>query len=296
MRLALVVLTTVLLAASAAAGAQSEPAAAGAQPKPAAANARSEPAAAPGTDEVREPVRRIQAFSTALTCDFPPDTTMAAARRRCFAKARPRLLHQAAAYVEAAAKARKLALSPEEIRAFADSLLTVRVANEDIQKTDAGLRVVLTVRADEDASQLGEKLAVFADSPELRQAAVDESRARRAQNTSQDPVGPLEKFRPGQLEEEAADIDRDMRQTAAFAAKNLRPGMSINDVAALLGPPKTIKQSPMGENYTCFGYGRVWAVFESGLLSCLKKRLDYVRRYRTDCHCAGRLVNIIPIN
>lgn len=254
------------------------------------------PAAGPGTslpagDEARGQIARIQAFSAASLCEFPADRTITSGKRYCWQKTRSKLVAQAAAYVEGAARQKGLTLSPEEILAFADSMLTLRVVNEDVQKTGGALRVQMTLQADEDMAQLDSKLAFFAENADVRQKALADYRARNAGSG-----GPsnTEIVFPGQIEERARDIDQDMRRTARLAEENLRAGMGFSDVSELLGDPRTVKQGASGENYVCMGYGRIWVVFKDGLASCLRTRLDYSPRHNSDCHCAGRLATIIP--
>jgi hypothetical protein len=165
------------------------------------------------------------------------------------------------------------------------------VINEDVQKTGGAMRIQMTLQADEDMEQLDRKLAFFAENADVRQKALSDYHARNAGSG-----GPsnTEIVFPGQIEERARDIDRDMRQTARLAEENLRAGMGFSDVSVLLGDPKTVKEGAPGENYICMGYGRIWVVFKDGLTSCLRTRLDYSSRHRTDCHCAGRLATIIP--
>ena len=242
-------------------------------------------------DEARGRIERIQAFSAASLCDFPPDRTVTSGKRFCWQKSRAKLVEQASAYVEGIVRRKGLPLSPEEILAFADSMLTIRVVNEDVQKTSGGLRIQMTLQADEDLGQLERKLALFTENADVRQKALADYRARNA-GTGGSPN--LETVFPGQIEERARDIDRDMRETARFAEENLRAGMGFSDVAELLGDPRTVKEGAQGENYICMGYGRIWVVFKDGLASCLRTRLDYNSRHRSDCHCAGRLATIIP--
>jgi len=273
--------------ASAQPSAQADAAAPSAEPAPAAGPGTS----APAGDEARGRVSRIQALSAASLCEFPADRTITSGKRFCWQKTRAKLVAQAAAYVEGVVRQKGLALSPEEIQAFADSMLAMRVVNEDVQKTAGGLRIQMTLEADEDASGLDRKLAFFAENADVRQKALADYRARNAGSG-----GPsnAEIVFPGQIEERARDIDQDMRQTARLAEENLRAGMGFSDVAELLGDPRTVKQGASGENYVCMGYGRIWVVFKDGLASCLRTRLDYSSRHNSDCHCAGRLATIIP--
>lgn len=94
-------------------------------------------------------------------------------------------------------------------------------------------------------------------------------------------------------EEQAAKTRRAMAGTARFAERQLRLGMSQADVRGLLGEPGAWIQGAPGEDFTCLGYGDVWAVFQNGELACLRTRLEYSRRHESQCHCSGRLATFL---
>lgn len=248
------------------------------------------PAAAPG-NSLRRQVSDMREFSKTATCFYGPHLDRAQARRLCADEARGRLLDDAAAALAAAPAVTAAGLGPRETRAFADSLLGVRVADEQVRQQPDGLAVRVTLRANLPGDVLADRLTAFAANPELRSAALAETAARdqraAAAKMAAVPFGADRDFA-------AKGMEHRMREDAAFAARSVVPGMSMADVQELMGPPGTIKQAAIGpENYVCAGYGRIWVVFRDGLVSCLRTRLDYSRRYETDCHCAGDYATIL---
>ncbi|KAF5028393.1 hypothetical protein DSECCO2_659550 [anaerobic digester metagenome] len=125
----------------------------------------------------------------------------------------------------------------------------------------------------------------------MRAAALAETATRDRQageaRMAAVPFGADREFR-------AKEMQNEMREDAAFAARRVVPGMSMANVKELLGNPPALKQAIIGpETYVCAGYGKVWVVFRDGVVSCLRTRLDYVQRYGTDCHCAGNYATIL---
>jgi len=277
------------------AGAQNPPAAAN-QPQ---AQSQEEPRPAPangangaGTSNgVRRQVSGALALSSTSTCFYGPHIDMAQGKRLCGYHTRAKLLDKAVSQLAANPIVPQAELSGTDLRAFADSLLKTAVTDEEVRKVADGMAVRMTLRAEADPGDLGERLAAFAANPELRAAAVAETAARDRQageaRMAAVPFGADREFR-------AKEMQNDMSEDAAFADRRIVTGMSMVQVKELLGDPGAIKQAVIGpESYVCAGYGRVWVVFRDGLVSCLRTRLDYVARYETDCHCAGNYATIL---
>ncbi len=240
---------------------------------------------------LRRPVSDTRLFSATSTCFYGPQMDEPQAKRLCTDQTRGKLLDAAAGRLAADPAARQAGLSGRDLRAFADSLLAVTVADEEVRPAEDGLAVRITLEAKEADDALADKLAAFAADPQLRAAALAETdrRDRLAQDArlAAVPFGADREFR-------AKEIQNDMRENAAFAERRIVPGMSMADVRELLGDPKAAKQAALGpETYFCANYGRIWVVFRDGAVSCLRTRLDYVRRYDTDCHCAGNYATIL---
>lgn len=241
--------------------------------------------------DVRRQVSDARVFSATSTCFYGPTIERGQARHLCANQTRGKLIDAAASNLAADPAVARLRLSRRDLRAFADSLMRVSVADEEIRPVPDGTAVRLTLRAETPAEDLGTRLAAFAADGSLRAAALAETAKRdRLAAEARMAAVPF----GGDREFEAKGMENKMREDASFAARRVVPGMSMPQVKELMGDPAALKQAIIGpETYVCAGYGRIWVVFRDGLVSCLRTRLDYVDRYATDCHCAGNYATIL---
>jgi hypothetical protein len=258
-----------------------------AAPKPQPDDAVSVPESGDPAPGLREKARDDLMATVGLTCAFGPETAEADARRQCHLKARTRLAARISGRVAAAARSLGLSLTDEEIAAYTLQTLRVEADREEIEPGPAGLTVRLTGRGVADLADLARKLPFYAENGDVRAAAVAQYRAARAEaeaaaRSAGDPAA-----------EQAGKMRREMRDTARFAERQLRLGMSQADVIGLLGEPGAWTKGAPEEDFVCLGYGDVWAVFENGELACLRTRLEYNRRHDSQCHCSGRLATIL---
>jgi hypothetical protein len=180
---------------------------------------------------LRSPARDELLSTVGLTCAFGPGTSEADARRQCFLKARTRLTVKMVQQVRSQASALGLSLTDEELLAFTLGVVRVEADREELEPAGDGFVIRLTGRAVADLAGLRSKLPFFADSPDVRAAAVAQWRASMAEaemaaRSAGDPA-----------EEQAAKTRRAMAGTARFAERQLRLGMSQADVRGLLGEP-----------------------------------------------------------
>lgn len=266
-----------------------------AQPGPAASAPPGSPPAVgtqgPDGPDLRRQVSDVRAVTATISCFYGPHIEQNEARRLCLAQARGKLLDAAVAQFLHDPEVARSGLGGPDLRALADSLLSPVVSGEDIRPTPEGVAVRLTLRAETAPGALPERLAAFGGNPEVRAAALAET-AGRDRQAAEARLAAV----PFAAEREfaAREMTADMRRDAAFAERSLAPGMSIAQVKELMGNPAALKQAVIGpESYLCAGYGKVWAVFRDGQLACVRTRLDYVRRYDTDCHCAGNYATIL---
>ncbi|KUG27129.1 hypothetical protein ASZ90_003024 [hydrocarbon metagenome] len=245
------------------------------------------PSGGDGPAAMRFSAREDLFATVGLTCVFGPAVPEADARRQCLLKAQTRLVAKMAGRVAAAAAGLGLSLTDEEIAAYTLGVLRIEADREEVEPGPDGLTVRLTGRGVADLGNITQKLPFYAENGDVRAAAVAQYRAARAEaEAAARPAG-------DPAEEKAARIRRDMRETARFAERQLRLGMSQADVRELLGEPGSSIQGAPDEDFICLGYGDVWAVFENGELACLRTRLEYHRRHESQCHCSGRLATIL---
>lgn len=245
----------------------------------------------PDGPAVRRHVSDARALVTTSTCFYGPTIDQGQAKRLCAHHSRAKLLDTAVSQLAADPEVAKAGLSQKELRAFIDSMLTVHVINDEVRAAPDGLAVRLSLEARMDHALLSGQLAAFTTNPKIKAAALDET-AKRDRLAAEArmaaiPFGADREFR-------AREMEHDMDENAAFAERRIALGMSMRDVKELMGNPATIKQSAIGaETYVCAGYGRVFVVFRDGAVACLRSRLDFLRHYGTDCHCAGNYATIL---
>ncbi len=219
---------TVVSAVAALAQPAGQPATVPAPPPDGAVASKTPPPPGPS---LRSPARDELLSTVGLTCAFGPGTSEADARRQCFLKARTRLTVKMVQQVRSQASALGLSLTDEELLAFTLGVVRVEADREELEPAGDGFVIRLTGRAVADLAGLRSKLPFFADSPDVRAAAVAQWRASMAEaemaaRSAGDPA-----------EEQAAKTRRAMAGTARFAERQLRLGMSQADVRGLLGEP-----------------------------------------------------------
>ena len=242
-------------------------------------------------DGVRRQVSDARILSVTATCFYGPHLDEVQAKRLCGYQSRGKLLDAAVAQIGASPTVRAGELTEKDKRAFVDSLLVVTMLNEEVRKVSQGLAVRLTLRGEENPGKLLDKLAAFKADPELRSGALAETAKHDRQaaeaRMASIPFGGEREFA------EPAGPDA-MNVETAFATRRLVPGMSMASVKGLLGNPGIYRQAIIGaDTYVCAGYGSLWVVFRDGVVSCVRTRLAYVKRYGTDCHCAGNYATIL---
>lgn len=242
-------------------------------------------------DAVRRQVTDAQVLSVTDTCFYGPHMDAAQAKLLCGQQARGKLLDAAVARIGSTPTIREANLAKPDIRSFVDNLLIVTKLDEDVRKVSDGLAVRLTLRGEEQPGKLADKLTVFVTNPEFRANAL----AVTATHDREAAEGRMAGIPFAAEREFTAPAAPDaMSVETAFSTHRLVPGMSMASVKSLLGNPGGYRQAIIGaDSYVCAGYGSLWLVFRDGVLSCTRTRLEYIKRYDTDCHCAGTPATIL---
>jgi len=233
------------------------------------------------------------------------------ARRICFLEAKRKVLERAGTYVDVRTDLKSFALSGDEVRTFAAAAMRVKVVEEEFFVVGESFAVRVKVKAEVDMDSLKERLkAVAADPSALRKI----NQGVKKEYELEDRVLGLQKriskeeymdvleakseqrkiFNTlDEIQEEKDKILSDMARQTRLAFDMVEVGMTVEEVVALLGPPRARKENTnTTAAYLCFNYGRVWVVFRDGLAACLRERLVYRERYKSDCHCASLTGNV----
>ncbi|MDY7000976.1 MAG: hypothetical protein SVS15_04240 [Thermodesulfobacteriota bacterium] len=233
------------------------------------------------------------------------------ARRICFLEAKRKVLEKAGTYVEVRTDLTAFALSGDEVRTFAGASMRVEVLEEDFFVVGESFAVRVKVKADVDMDSLKDRLrSVAADPSALRKISEGVKREYELEDRvlglqrriSKEEYMDVLKAKSEQrqifntldeIQEEKDKILSGMARQSKLAFDVVEVGMTVEEVVRLLGQPRARKENTnMSSTYLCFNYGRVWVVFRDGLTACLRERLVYRERYKSDCHCSGLTGNV----
>lgn len=243
---------------------------------------------------VRRQVSDTRMLSVTGHCFYGPSLDAEQAKRLCVSQVRAKLLDAAVAKCGAAPALREGKLVGRELRAFVESLLTVDKLAEEVRTVPDGLAVRLSLRGELRPGKLDEQVAAFlADGPARAQAmAATAAHDRQAGEARLASV-------PFEAEKEFAPQTGAQAQSvaSALATRRLVRGMSLASVKGLLGNPSGYKQSVIdADTYVCAAYDQIWVVLRDGEVACARTRLQFLRRFGTDCHCFGNDGSLIPLN
>lgn len=255
----------------------------------------------------RAEVRTVTASHTCLVGDSETKNDV---RRACILEAKRKAVEQAGTYVESLTEVREFVLSADQVRSFAAAVVTVEDVSERFAVQGENLALTVTVRAKVDTDSARERLAAAAREPRILD---DLARSGRAARDLEDRAlalqGSIRAADPdraavlrgeqravlGSLDDAYAERERivaSIRAVGRLAREAVRPGMTMEEVARILGPARSVKENrALPAAHVCANYGDVWVVFKDGLAECLRERLDYKERFRGDCHCGGITLN-----
>ena len=233
------------------------------------------------------------------------------ARRICFLEAKRKVLEKAGTYIEVRTDLTAFALSGDEVRTFAAAVMRVEVLEEEFFVVGESFAVRVKVKADVDMDSVNERLrSVAADPSALRKISEGVRREYELEDkvlglqrriSKEEYMDVLEAKSEqrrifhtlDEVQKEKDKILSGMARKTKLALDMVEVGMTVDEVVKLLGPPRARKEnSNTTATYLCFNYGRVWVVFRDGLTACLRERLVYRERYKSDCHCAGLTGNV----
>ncbi len=248
----------------------------------------------------------VRTVTTSHTCLVGDSETKNDVRRACFLEAKRKAVEQAGTYVESLTEVRDFALSADQVRSFAAAVVTVESVDEKFAVQGENLAVTVTVRAKVDPDAAKARLAAAARAPKALDSLVQNGRTTRdLEDRALALQGSMRAADPdraavlrgeqravlGSLEDAYAERQRilaNIQATGQKARTAVRPGMTMEEVAGLMGQARSVKENRnLPAAYTCANYGTVWVVFKDGLAECLREGLVYKERWRGDCHCGG---------
>ncbi|MGE4298383.1 MAG: hypothetical protein AB7E47_10175 [Desulfovibrionaceae bacterium] len=253
----------------------------------------------------------------------------AEARGLCFLEAKRDIMEKAGTWMESYTASQASALSRDEVKTFSGAVVKAEVVREELSVVGQSFAVTLTVSAVIDPEAVGATLARLAADGEARARLMQrQERVADLENRALAPqpgdaaaprvdaggtvrlANPLDAYASAasgqagprvrvfqelrELEAARDAVLADMARASRDAAAAARKGMTPADVEGMLGAPRTVKRADAaGAAYVCANYGRTWVVYRDGLVACVRKRLEFLKEYGSDCHCAGFAANFI---
>ncbi len=250
-------------------------------------------------------------FAT-YTYTMGDNDTKSDARQLCFLYAKRQCLEKAGTFVQSELKVRKEEsqgsggssyneLTQQDISTFTGAFVKVDIVTEQFAYSGETMALTIKVKAIVNVSSIYDQILALRSDRDLQQKLKDqqqqiaqmESSIRELQKrlTSNSPdliqesrVERQEAF--GKISELEA-IKQDIARKTKLAVENVELGMTEEEVERLLGPPRSReshRQYAADSNTTGYNYGKVWIIFESGVVTCIVKSefFNASKSYRED--------------
>lgn len=203
------------------------------------------------------------------------------AKRICFIEAKRLAIEKAGTYIESSTEVRNFQLTRDEIRTFAGAIIKVDIASEEIKFVGESTVIFMTVKADVDVDSFRERVKQIKADRDLEakvkeqqlQIRAMEGKIKDLQKTlvtkDLDEVVKARMDRKEAFEriDELERIKLDIRAKTQVAIGNVELGMTKEEVIRVAGRPRSIGRDYGGNAE--YNYGKVWAIFESGVVSCI---------------------------
>jgi len=220
--------------------------------------------------------------------------TKADARQLAFLYAKKLCLEKARTYVTSELKTLKSEsqgsmsgyseLTKQDITTFTAAFVKVDVLSENYEYVGQSIVITTQVRAVVNVSSLLDQIiAVRSDKSQEEQIKKQQAQLAEMDTKIRDLQKKLTSGNVDLVEDtrvqrqqafgkisELERIKQDIAQKTKLAVENVELGMTPGEVERLIGPPRsTSDYASLG--YYNYNYGKVWVVFESGVVSCLVK-------------------------
>jgi hypothetical protein len=191
------------------------------------------------------------------------------ARRMCFLEAKRRVLEKAGTYIESRTEVKDFRLTKDEISAYAAALLKVEeVDMNSVEKQLAKIKQDTSVQKKiKDQQSRLQELERNVVKLQKQLATVDAPKAvslRKERNVVFKEID--------ELQAKKVAILSKIKSKTKSVIDYVELGMTPSEVKSLVGNPRSIDELAASWNY-----GKVWIIFESGVVSCIVKSTSFVR-------------------
>jgi len=206
------------------------------------------------------------------------------ARRMCFLEAKRRVLEKAGTYIESRTEVKDFRLTKDEISVYSAALLKVDTVNEEWKFIGENMAILISVKAEVDINSVEKQLAKIKQDTAVQKRIKDQQRRLQELERNvvklQKQLATVEAPKAVSLRKERnvifKEIDEVQAKKIAILSRiksmtrnviyYVELGMTKSEVKSLVGYPrcKDVYDSQ-------WNYGKVWIIFESGLVSCIVK-------------------------
>jgi len=211
------------------------------------------------------------------------------ARRMCFLEAKRKVLEKAGTYIESHTQAKNYQLTKDEINSYASALLKVETVKEEWKFVGENMAVFLTVKAKVDTGSIDKQLAKITKDASVQKKIKDQQTQLGEMEIKivnlQKQLGSVDATKAAVLRKERnvtfKQIDELQAKKIAIInkiksrTKNVidlvELSMNGSEVKSLAGQPRSISCD------NDWNYGKVWVIFEGGVVGCVIHSKYYSR-------------------
>lgn len=219
------------------------------------------------------------------------------ASRLCFLEAKRKASEEAGGLIEVVSKSQNFELTQDEVRSYSAALIKSELVAESFEQLGETFAVACTVISEVDTDSVEAlvrelKAASQASGQDLGQTGQQTGQQAAPQTATPEASGAAPAQSAPAPSAPTPSVQAPPALSTQAALARTAPSMGMAQAEAALGPPLAMKQAEVaGSLYQCAAYAAtpapVFLVFKDGLALCAKKRLQYMRQYGGDCHCAG---------
>jgi len=228
------------------------------------------------------------------------------ARRMCFLEAKRRVLEKAGTYIESRTEVKDFRLTKDEISAYAAALLKVDTVNEEWKFIGENMAILISVKAEVDMNSVENQLAKIKQDTSVQKRIKDQqSRLQELERnvvTLQKQLGTVDALEAPVLRKERNVVFKEIDEVQAkkvailsrikFMTRNVidyvELGMTRSEVKSLVGDPRY--SDPYNSEWN---YGKVWIIFESGLVRCIVKSTGFISDVNCETYRSYKRENVV---
>lgn len=246
---------------------------------------------------VRVSFAQTDTVFASYTYTMGDNDTKSDARQLCFLYAKRQCLEKAGTFVQSELKVRKQEqlgssgdsykeLTQQDISTYTAAFVKVATVSEEMNYSGGTISITMSVEAVVDMQTLFDQIIAVQNNDQLVKRVRDqqdqitkiESNIKELQNQlgAESPKDAqqarIERKDAFNKLNELEQINFTIASKTRLAAENIELGMTPDEVVSLIGYPRTTTNA-MG--YIGYNYGRVWVVFEHGIVNCVVKSDHY---------------------